>query len=172
MINRVILLGYVEGEVAMLDQKEGRLACFRLKTWHRWRDGATGKTRTKTEMHLVMTSRRDLVDLLGRQKSIADLVYVDGALSAVQEETETLGGKAASVAAVVIPRQGTLRILGKNDLAAEDALTSLSAPPEVAPSAPTPVDIRSATRPADPRPAPPSADVRPATPLVGRAVAL
>jgi single-stranded DNA-binding protein len=111
MINRVVLLGRIDGVLNFATTKKGDRVCyFMLRTWHRWFDPASKQARTKQESHLVTTLRSDLVSMLERRTTIDGLVFVEGALSGIMDLSEGESGRLRS--AVVVHRDGQIRFIG------------------------------------------------------------
>jgi single-stranded DNA-binding protein len=112
MINRVILTGEITNDVKFAKtSREDEMCYFFLRTWHRWFDPAQKRHATKSEQHLVVTIRSDLMDIIRRRATTSGLVYVEGALSSIKNLS--LGEDPnRETAAVVIHRDGQLKFLG------------------------------------------------------------
>jgi single-stranded DNA-binding protein len=128
MINRVVLVGEIDGEVKFaVTTRNETMAYFSLRTWHRWFDPVRKRHATKSERHLVVSIRNDLVDVIRRRASLAGLVYIEGALSAITDLTPGVD-PSRQTAAVVIHRDGQMRFMGSATADAETADLSEAEP--------------------------------------------
>ena len=126
MINRVNLVGEVSGEVRFTKTtRQDEMCYFTLRTWHRWFDPSQKRHATKSEQHLVVTIRSDLVDVIRRRTSLAGLIYIEGSLSSITDMSEG-SDPTRQISAVVIHRDGQMRFLGgaTNDQVTKEAETS------------------------------------------------
>jgi single-stranded DNA-binding protein len=112
MINRVTLVGEIVDGVRFATTTRGdEMAYLFLRTWHRWFDPSQKRHATKSERHLVVTIRPDLIDVIRRRTDLKGLIYVEGALSSIKDLTPGRD-PTLETAAVVIHRDGQLRFLG------------------------------------------------------------
>ncbi len=112
MINRVVLVGEIIDTVRFATTTRGdEMAYFFVRTWHRWFDPVQKRHATKSERHLAVTVRADLVDVIRRRVDTKGLIYIEGALSSIKDLSP---GRDPSIdtTAVVIHRDGQLRFLG------------------------------------------------------------
>lgn len=126
MINRVMLVGEVIDSVRFSTTTRGdEMAYLFLRTWHRWFDPAQKRHATKSERHLVVTIRPDLIDVIRRRTDVKGLIYIEGALSSIKDLTPGRDPE-LDTAAVVIHRDGQMRFLG-----ADTADSMLNAVPQI-----------------------------------------
>jgi single-stranded DNA-binding protein len=112
MINRVVLVGEIIDDVRFANTTRGdEMAYLFLRTWHRWFDPAQKRHATKSERHLVVTIRPDLIDVIRRRTELKGLIYIEGALSSIKDLTPGRNPE-LDTAAVVIHRDGQMRFLG------------------------------------------------------------
>jgi hypothetical protein len=112
MINRVVLVGEVVDDVHYVATTRGdEMAYLSLRTWHRWFDPAQKRHATKSERHLIVTIRPDLIDVIRRRADVKGLIYIEGSLSSIKDLTPGRDPD-LDTAAVVIHRDGQLRFLG------------------------------------------------------------
>ena len=112
MINRLTLVGEINGEVRYSKTTHNDEMCyFTLRTWHRWFDPGQKRHSTKSENHLVVTVRTDLVDIIRRRVTMAGLIFIEGSLSSITDLTEG-SDPTRQTAAVIIHRDGQMRFLG------------------------------------------------------------
>jgi single-stranded DNA-binding protein len=112
MINRVVLVGEVVEDIRYAATTRGdEMAYIFLRTWHHWFDPAQKRHATKSERHLVVTIRPDLIDVIRRRVDVKGLVYVEGSLSSIKDMTPGRDPE-RDTSAVVIHRDGQLRFLG------------------------------------------------------------
>lgn len=115
MINRVTLLGRLKGPAEFAQGADGsRYAVLTVTTWYRWTDRETGRRRSKADEHTVLTFRRDLLGYLERRATSGAAVYVEGALGSVR------GASGERLAAVLVHRDGTVRLVDAAMAGAED----------------------------------------------------
>jgi hypothetical protein len=106
MINRVTLLGRLKGAAEFASGSDGgRYAVLSVTTWYRWVERETGRRRSRSDDHTVLTFRRDLFGYLERRAVASATIYVEGALGVVR------GAAGERLAAVLVHRDGTIRMV-------------------------------------------------------------
>jgi hypothetical protein len=112
MINRVVLVGEITEDVNYASTTRGdEMSYFFLRTWHRWFDPVQKRHATKSERHLIVTIRPDLIDVIRRRADLKGMIYIEGSLSSIKDLTPGRNPD-LDTAAVIIHRDGQLRFLG------------------------------------------------------------
>lgn len=111
-VNKVILLGNLGRDPEVRPtQDDHRIVTFSLATSERWKDGATGELKERTEWHRVVIRAPHLAEVAERYLTKGRAVYIEGQLQ-TRKWQDRDGQDRYTTEVVVPPFRGVLVLLG------------------------------------------------------------